>query len=61
MDIQTTNQLLEKIISFAEKTFSNSDVGKNYLTEKGIVDAGIYSKFRIGFCDGSLLNALPKY
>jgi DNA primase len=60
MDIQTTNKLLQKVVLFSGKTFANTDAGKNYLTEKAISDAGLFTKYRMGCCDGSLINALPK-
>ena len=54
------NELLEKTISFYEKTFAESHEGKYYLELRGITDAGLLSKHRIGYANGSLLKALPK-
>lgn len=53
------SKLLEKSISFYEKNFSNSDAGKDFLYSLHIKDSSVFSKFRIGFSDGSLLSALP--
>lgn len=60
MEINKINQLLEKAVSFYEKTFSESDKGKEILQKYGITSASLFTKHRIGFADGSLLKALPK-
>jgi len=67
---ERSNELLERVISFYEKTFAGDTItdekgsptseGKYYLELRGITDAGLFSKHRIGYADGSLLNALPK-
>ena len=54
------NQLLEKIISFYEKTFADVPEGRNYLESRGITDAGLYSSHRIGYCNGTLPHILPE-
>lgn len=56
---ERTNELLEKSISFYEKTFINNLSAKSYLESRSITDAGLFSKHRIGCADGSLLKALP--
>lgn len=54
-------ELLERTISFYEKTFSESHEGKYYMEQqRGISDAGLFTKHRIGYANGSLLKALPK-
>lgn len=53
-------RLIEKSISFYEKTFSNSDAGRDFLYSLHIKDSSVFSKFRIGFSDGSMLSALPE-
>ena len=53
------NELLEKTVSFYEKTFANVAEGRMYLEGRGITDAGLFTAHRIGFADGSLLKALP--
>ncbi len=52
-------KLLERTISFYEKAFINVKEGKAILKKHGVTDAGIYTRHRIGFADGSLLKALP--
>jgi len=58
--LERQNELLERVISFYEKTFSESHEGKYYMELRGITDAGLFSKHRIGYANGSLLKALPK-
>ena len=55
------SELLEKAVSFYEKTFSNGAgaEGRKYLESRGLTDAGLFTKHRTGFADGSLLKALP--
>ena len=53
-------QLLERVVTFYEKAFSNNPNGTKYLNERGITDNNLFSKHRIGYADGSLLKALPK-
>jgi hypothetical protein len=60
MDINKVNKLLEKTVSFYEKTFSESDKGKEILHARRITRASLFSRHRIGFSDGSLIKALPK-
>ena len=53
-------ELLERVISFYEKSFANESAGRLYFESRGITDAGLFTKHRIGYADGSLLKALPK-
>ena len=57
---ERSNQLLEKVISFYEKTFTDVPEGRQYLESRGITDAGLFSQHRIGYCNGTLTNILPK-
>ena len=57
---ERSNQLLEKVISFYEKTFADVPEGRKYLEYRGITDAGLYSSHRIGYCDGTLTKILPR-
>jgi DNA primase catalytic core len=57
---ERSNELLERVISFYEKTFADSADGRKYFEKRGITDAGLFTKHRIGYADGSLLKALPK-
>ena len=54
------NQLLEKVISFYEKTFADVPEGRQYFESQGISDAGLYSSHRIGYCNGTLTSILPE-
>ena len=56
---ERANQLLEKVISFYEKTFADVPEGRQYLESRGITDAGLFSQHRIGYCNGTLTNILP--
>ena len=58
--IQDATAILERTVSFYEKTFSEKLGGKEYLESRGISDAGLFTKHRLGYANGSLLNALPK-
>lgn len=60
MDINKVNKLLEKTVSFYEKTFSESDNGKAIMHARHVTRASLFSRHRIGFSDGSLIKALPK-
>ena len=56
---ERSNQLLEKVISFYEKTFADVPEGRQYLESRGITDAGLFSQHRIGYCNGTLPKILP--
>ncbi len=58
--LERQNELLERTISFYEKTFADAAECKEYLESLGITDAGLFSKHRLGFANGSLLKALPR-
>ena len=60
LPVERANQLLEKVISFYEKTFADVPEGRNYLESRGIIDAGLYSSHRIGYCNGTLTSILPE-
>ncbi len=56
---ERTAQLLEKVVSFYEKTFANNAESKNYLENRGLTDVGLFSKHRLGYATCKLLQALP--
>ncbi len=58
---ERSNQLLEKVLSFYEKTFADVPEGRDYLESRGITDVGLYSAHRIGYCNGTLTNILPRH
>lgn len=53
-------ELLEKTAGFYERSFANAAEGRSYLEGRGLTDAGLFTRHRIGFSDGSLLKALPR-
>lgn len=54
------SQIIEKTISFYEKAFSVNDTGKDFLYSHRIRRSSIFDKFRLGYSDGSIIEALPK-
>jgi DNA primase catalytic core len=52
--------LLEKVIATYEKTFAEVPEGRAYLEKRGITDAGLFTKHRIGYANGRLRELLPK-
>jgi len=52
-------QLLERVVTIYEKNFTDSPAGKVYLEKRGITDAGLFSRHRVGFCTGQLKEILP--
>ena len=60
LPLERANELLEKTVGFYEKAFAANHAGRRYLENRGITDAGLYAKHRLGYADGRLLEALPK-
>jgi DNA primase catalytic core len=52
--------LLEKVIATYERTFAEVDSAKVYLEKRGITDAGLFSRHRVGYANGRLKELLPK-
>ncbi len=53
-------KLLKRIVDFYHTTFTEDDKGLKYLTEKRkITDKTIFTNFKIGFANGTLLKTLP--
>lgn len=52
--------LLERVIATYEKNFSETAEGRAYLEKRGITDAGLFGRHRIGFANGRLKDLLPK-
>ena len=57
---EKANSLLERVVSVYEKSFSEVPDGKAYLEKRGITDAGLFSRHRVGFANGRLKELLPK-
>ena len=51
--------LLERTLSIYEKNFSESPEARAYLEGRGITDAALFSRFRIGTSTGKLSDMLP--
>jgi len=56
---ERANQLLERAVSLYERTFSDVPEGRAYLDSRGISDAGLFSRHRLGYCNGRLPEILP--
>ncbi|MCP5004887.1 MAG: DNA primase, partial [Planctomycetes bacterium] len=54
-------KLLKRVVDFYHTTFTEDGKGLEYLTEKRkITDKTIFTNFKIGFANGTLLNTLPE-
>ena len=56
---EKANTLLERVIAVYEKTFAEVPDGKAYLEKRGITDAGLFARHRIGYASGKLKELLP--
>ena len=56
---ERASQLLERCINVYEKNFANCPDAVKYLEQRGITDAALFSKHRIGFSTGKLSDILP--
>jgi len=52
-------KLLNRVIEFYHTAFAEDLRAKEYLINRGITDNAIFSDFKIGFANGTLLNTLP--
>ena len=52
-------QLLERVTAIYEKNFMDNPSAKNYFEQCGIIDTSLFTRYRIGFCDGGLNTILP--
>jgi DNA primase catalytic core len=52
-------KLLKRVIDFYHTAFCEDPRAKQYLNQRGITDNTLFSDFKIGFANGTLLNALP--
>jgi len=57
---ERASQLFERVVSIYEKTFADVPEGRAYLERRGITDAGLFTKHRIGYCNGRLSELLPR-
>jgi len=52
-------KLLNRVIEFYHTAFTEDPRAKEYLVKRGITDNTVFSDFRIGFANGTLINVLP--
>jgi len=52
-------KLLKRIVDFYHTTFTEDIRGLDYLKSRGIEDKSVFADFKVGFANGTLLNALP--
>ena len=57
---ERANQLFERVTVIYEKNFSEAAESKKYLESRGITDAGLFTRHRIGYSNGELCKLLPK-
>ncbi|MFH1146931.1 MAG: CHC2 zinc finger domain-containing protein [Pseudomonadota bacterium] len=63
----TTNQkpetrhlkLLSRVVDFYHTAFAEDLRARDYLVSRGITDNALFSAFKVGFSNGTLLNVLP--
>jgi len=52
-------KLLKRVIDFYYTAFCEDPRAKQYLNQRGITDNTLFSDFKVGFANGTLLNVLP--
>lgn len=52
--------LLERVVAIYAQNFQEGPEGKAYLEKRGITDAGLWTRHRIGYSNGQLTGLLPK-
>ncbi len=52
-------KLFNRVIEFYHSAFAEDDRARQYLNIRGITDKSLFSDYRIGFSNGTLLNVLP--
>jgi DNA primase len=55
----TRTKLLNRVVSFYHTTFFEDHRGMDYLKSRGITDNALFTDFRLGFSNGTLLNTIP--
>jgi DNA primase len=53
-------RLLNRIVSFYHQSFREDGRAKEYLEKRGIKEKSIFTDFKIGFANGTLLNTIPE-
>jgi len=57
---ERANTLLERVIAIYQTNLQEGTEGKAYLTKRGISDAGLWTRHRIGYSNGKLTELLPQ-
>ena len=57
---ERANTLLERVITIYQKNLEEGTEGKTYLQKRGISDAGLWTRHRLGYSNGKLTDLLPK-
>ncbi len=52
-------KLFNRVIEFYHTAFTEAPEAKEYLNKRGITDNSLFSDFKAGFANGTLLNVLP--
>jgi len=52
-------KLLKRVIDFYHTAFCEDPRARQYMNQRGIADNTLFTDFKIGFANGTLLNALP--
>ena len=52
-------KLLNRVIAFYHTAFCEDTRAKEYLISRGVTDNALFSTFKTGFSNGTLLNVLP--
>jgi DNA primase len=52
--------LLNRVASFYHRTLFKDKAGLDYLASRNLADPTMLETFRVGYCNGTLKNALPK-
>jgi DNA primase catalytic core len=56
----TRNSLLEKVCEHYQLGLEGCDEARDYLQQRKLWDSELYEGFRFGYCDGTLLKAIPQ-
>lgn len=52
-------KLLKRVVDFYHTAFAEDPRAMEYLHDRGITDKAIFSDYKVGFANGTLLNVLP--
>jgi DNA primase catalytic core len=54
------SRLLNRVVSFYHQSFCEDQRAAEYLRSRGITDNSIFTDFKIGYSNGTLLNTIPE-